>query len=412
MNNRSDASRPTRIAIIGANFAGIQAALGLPPKLDVTVIDPGAHVEFLPNIHELVSGIKAPRQLRLSRSKILNRARHRFLNDRVTRLEPDQRRLTTRSGKRISFDLCLLAVGGESNTRGIPGAAELAMPFKTVADCRAIGLRLRSRLAAGRPVSVGIIGGGLEGIEALGEILRRYRHVPGLAIHLIERNRRLLPGAPLALGRDIQRICRNLPVHFHTGVTVEAVLPGRIQIKSDQMIPSDITIWTAGAKPPKLLAEAGLSPAPDKWAPVDLWLRSRYCPEIFIAGDAAQLPRPIARQAYHALDMGTVAAENILRTAAGRPLKKFSSSSKPILIAFGDLTTYMVLGRLAVASPALAGAKEAIYQAVMTRLDPPVTPGAALSFGDRIAAGIHNQILSPLTSPTALLRMAGVRVLY
>ena len=44
-----------------------------------------------------------------------------------------------------------------------------------------------------------IVGGGLEGIEALGEILRRFRHREAFDVIVVEAGARLLPGTPSAL---------------------------------------------------------------------------------------------------------------------------------------------------------------------------------------------------------------------
>jgi hypothetical protein len=40
------------------------------------------------------------------------------------------------------------------------------------------------------------------------------------------------------------------------------------------------------------------------------------------------------------------------------------------LIAFGDLQTYLVAGRTVIASKALAGAKEGVYQVFMAQMAP------------------------------------------
>ena len=47
-----------RMVIIGANFAGLTTAVNLPRKYWVNVIDCRPQFEFLPNIHELLSGKK------------------------------------------------------------------------------------------------------------------------------------------------------------------------------------------------------------------------------------------------------------------------------------------------------------------------------------------------------------------
>jgi hypothetical protein len=73
----SDSRR--RVVIIGANFAGLIAAMRLPPDYKVTVLDPSPWFEFLPNIHELISGIKSPGSLRLLKKRLLQRTGHQFV---------------------------------------------------------------------------------------------------------------------------------------------------------------------------------------------------------------------------------------------------------------------------------------------------------------------------------------------
>ena len=50
-------ARP-RIVIVGGNFAGLSAAAALDRSYDVVVVDAKPAFEWLPNIHELVSGVK------------------------------------------------------------------------------------------------------------------------------------------------------------------------------------------------------------------------------------------------------------------------------------------------------------------------------------------------------------------
>ena len=79
-------AQPARIAIVGANFAGIAAARQLSQRHSVTLLDPKPAFEFLPNIHELVSGVKSPGHLRLSRETLSRRAGHHLRRAAVTRL--------------------------------------------------------------------------------------------------------------------------------------------------------------------------------------------------------------------------------------------------------------------------------------------------------------------------------------
>ena len=55
-----------------------------------------------------------------------------------------------------------------------------------------------------------------------------------------------------------------------------------------------------------------------------------------------------------------------------------------MLVAFGDLDTFLVRGRSVIASPALAWLKEAVFQFTMAEIDPPLELSAVRDLKDRL----------------------------
>jgi NADH dehydrogenase FAD-containing subunit len=365
---RSPTSRK-RVLILGGGFAGLAAALELrPDRYQVTLVDRSRWFEFLPNIHELLSGVKTPELLRLPLDRSVRRAGHTFVCDTVTAIDPVECTVATqRRRTSIGYDALIVAFGGVDATRGVGGVVEHAYPFKSVEQCDHIGKRLGRLAARRKPARVVIVGGGLEGVEALGEVLRRYRH-SSLHITLVEARERLLPEAPAALDAHVRELCAPYDVEFQMESPVRSIEAKAVVLREGRSLPSDLTIWTGGPAPPALLAECGLAPQ-SAWAPVDTTLQSKSHPEIFVAGDTAELPTPLSKQGYHALDMGVCAARNAERLLAGKPLAPFRPSGKPTLISFGDLTCFLVAGERALAGPLFAAAKESVFELVMAQLD-------------------------------------------
>ena len=359
-----------RILIIGANFAGLTAAIKLPKTCAVTVVDPSPHFEWIPGIHEILSGVKTPQGLRLNRSEIITRAGHRFVQDSVIHIDTRRRRVTTAGGDTLPFDAAIVAVGGINNNYHIPGVDSHTWPFRTVADSQAIEKRMEALQHKPAPQHVVVVGGGLSGVEALGELLRRYRHRQQISFTMIEASNQLMPGFPKALDADLRQMCQEHRVSFHTGESVERVTPKGVWLTSGKRLPSTLTIWAAGLAPPPLLREAKLIRPPHTWAAVYQNLQSRYTPSIFVVGDAAALPKPVSKQAYNAIDMGALAAQNVIRWLADESLKDFKAPATPILLAFGDLQTYLVAGKTVLASKTLASAKEGVYQLFMAQTAP------------------------------------------
>ncbi|MDJ0842492.1 MAG: FAD-dependent oxidoreductase [Acidobacteriota bacterium] len=399
------------VLIIGANFAGLAAAGSFSSAHKVTVVDASPYLEFLPNIHELISGFKSPELLRTPKKRLIDRMGHSFLEEKVIELDPGGCRAITESGKTLNFDVCIVAIGGVNDTYGIPGAAEHGLPLKSVADGREIYNRLSALVQDKPECSVVIVGGGLEGVESLGEVLRRYRSNKGLRVHLVEKETVLLIEEPKALDREIRKRLRKLPVTFHTGQRVVEVEKDKLTLASGEVLPADLTIWTGGAAPNPLLAQAGLASGPNRWAMVNKSLQSEVHENIFVAGDAAELPRPLAKQAYYALDMGRCAAANARRRLRGKTLQPLCALPRPSLIALGDLDTYLVFGRLAVAGKGLAGLKEVIFQYNMSKQDPPLAWPSLFELQERLWSGFSNLILPRIFSPFSIPELGVVRLL-
>ena len=398
------------IVIIGANFAGLNAARHFGENFRVTIVDSWPHFEFLPNIHELISGIKKPGNLRFRRGPYFSRLGHRFVQKTVERIDPQKGKVFCRDGAAIPFDFCVAAVGGVNNTFGIKGAGEFAYSFKSVNDCTAIGEKLDELVKTAKKSSVVIVGGGLEGIEALGEILRRYRKYDGLKIELVEINERLLIETIPSLDREIRNICKAFQVSFHTGERVKEVAPDSIHLESGKILKSDLTVWTGGAAANPLMERSGLAEKPGEWAPVKRSLQSNFHENVFVAGDAASFPGPIGKQAYYALDMGKLAAENIKRIVEGDELTEFVPTPRPKIIAFGDLSTFIAGKETAIAGIVLAGAKESVFQMNMTSLEKPVNFRSLFDFFGRAKSSVTGLLFPTITSFSALKRMTGVKV--
>jgi NADH dehydrogenase len=102
------------------------------------------------------------------------------------------------------------------------------------------------------------------------------------------------------------------------------------------------------------------------------------------------VPRPrLAKQAYYAMQMGQFAAVNAVRLLAGRRLREFIPVPKPMLVAFGDLDTFLVSGRSVIASPTLAAAKEAVFQLTMAQIDPPIGAAQLRALTGRVARAVR-----------------------
>jgi len=405
-------SSRSRVVIIGGNFAGLVAASRLSCDHDVTVVDARADFEWTPNIHEILSGVKDRAGVVLPRAECVGRYGHSFVQDVVTEINPDSSTVSTESGLSLPYDACLIAAGSQRTTFGIEGAEKHALGLRLVDDAVRIADRLEKLAGRKRRASVVIVGGGVSGVEALGEILRRRAHGDEFNIHVVELESRLLEQQPPGLADDAAQRFAPYPVTVHTSAAVTKVDARSVTLANGEKLTADLCIWSAGMTLPDFLRDSGLNAPDDDWLPVDDTLQSLYADNIFVAGDCAGLPLPVRKQAYYAMDMGEVAGDNITRLLGERRLRQFRATPMPMLVSFGDITTWLVAGESVVASPLLAAAKEGVYQATMARLESPTEPlRYSADIVGRAVMATRRLLLPQLTPGKILKGLTGSRII-
>ncbi|MFT6956405.1 MAG: NADH:ubiquinone reductase (non-electrogenic) [Halieaceae bacterium] len=370
----------SRIIIIGANFAGLTAASKLSKSHDVTVIDTKKNFQWTPNIHEILSNVKKETSLSLNLETIITRLGHCFINQAVSSIDGDLRTVTLDDKRTLSYDVLLITSGHTRSNYGIKGASKHAHGFRNADDVMQIHNDIEAVLnTQKRSIYINIIGGGFTGIEVLGELLRKYATNKKLHFNVIDSASRLVKALPEKLSDDILDQCKNYQISFYFDKNITEVKKYSIHFNDKKSIKSDLTIWSAGTKLPDYLDSINAEDSSSGIA-VNAYLQARGFSNIFVAGDSASLPTLLPKQASIALDMGPHAAINISRFCAKKSLKPFKFKTKPVLLSLGDINTYFIQGKLVLASPVLAAAKEAVYQFYMARLST-LLPSEQRAFG-------------------------------
>src|SRR5438067_1169432 len=129
------------IVIVGGGFAGVYTARHLQRLLrrredvQVTLVSRNNYFLMTPLLFEAGSGVLEPRHSVTPIRPLFDKAR--FVEAEFEKIDLDRKILSTRLAHRepfeIPYDQIVLALGGVTNTKFIPGA-EHAVTFKTLAD--------------------------------------------------------------------------------------------------------------------------------------------------------------------------------------------------------------------------------------------------------------------------------------
>ncbi len=353
-----------RVVIVGGGFAGAAAAIELRDRHLVTWVDRTEHLEFTPNIHELVSERKRLSELRMSRPKMADRLGQLFVKDTVTKVDPQAREVHTAGGRSLPYDALILAPGGDPRPPAEWGQAD-AVQFGSAADAVDIGTRVKVLAGFITPTYVNIVGGGYTGVELLGEILRKYRKRSQLRLRIIESDKRLLPRAPKSMAKRVRKLARRHGVQVLLGERVAKVGDGELVLDSGATLASNLTIWTTGKRGPRFLFESGLATTDGGWVGVQPSLQSMAWPSIFAAGDVAAPPKSRDKQARVALAMGAHAAKGAKRFLSGKSQMRFRIADAPLLLTFGGLSCFVFDDDRVFEGKALEAGRELVFDTSM-----------------------------------------------
>jgi NADH dehydrogenase len=190
----------------------------------------------------------------------------------------------------------------------VPGAVEFAYPVAEFEHAERLRAALEE-LPPGAPVTV--VGAGLTGIETASELAaqRRVTLVCGGVLG---------PSLSRPGRRSVARWLRRLGVEVLETAVVREVHPDAVVLADGAILPSALTVWTAGFGVPELAARSGLSTDPLGRLLTDETLTSVDDSRIVAAGDAAAPSgQPLRMSCQAAGPLGVHAANTVLSRIAG-----------------------------------------------------------------------------------------------
>ena len=348
-----------KIVILGAGYGGLLTALTLrkyasKEEAQITVVNKYPTHQLITELHRLAGGTTTERAISFPLTKLFKNKDVNVVISEVTSFSVDEKEVQLADGSVLDYDNLVVALGSQTGFFGIPGLEENSFVLKSVEDANRIYQHIESKIAvyaeSKNPADATIVigGGGLTGVELVGEIVDHFPEVArkygvdfnDLDIKLIEAGPKILPVLPDNL---IERATESLAkrgVDFLTGLPVTSVEGNKISLKDGSTIESNTFIWTGGVAALPIVQESGLECDRGK-AVINEYLRSKSHPDVFVVGDASvALPtdggRPLyAPTAQNAWQMGETCGYNLFAILKGQKLEEFNPINSGTLASLG-----------------------------------------------------------------------------
>jgi NADH:ubiquinone reductase (H+-translocating) len=331
----------SHIVIVGGGFAGLYTALELEKKLKrepdvtVTLLNSENFFLFTPMLPEAGASSIGTRHIVSPLRKLLRRTR--FAEVEVAGVDFDAQTVSARHSltgawREFHYDYLVLALGGVTNYFGIPGAADFAHPFKTLGDAIYVRNHTIDMLeeAAVEPeraaelLTFAVVGGGLTGVEVVGQINDFVREAVDyypeidrrkIRVLLIEAGPRLMSEMNEKLAAFAEQVLIKRGVEVRTNTAVVSVAQDGFTLSSGEHIPTRSVIWGAGVSPNPLLASFNLAKERGRLR-VNEYLEVEGKSNVWALGDCAYILNPKTSKphpptAQHAVREGKRVARNI-----------------------------------------------------------------------------------------------------
>ncbi|GAA0845281.1 NAD(P)/FAD-dependent oxidoreductase [Streptosporangium amethystogenes subsp. fukuiense] len=329
-----------RVVVIGGGFAGFTAVRTLSRMakgaIEIVLINPTDYFLYLPLLPEVAAGILDPRKVAIPLAGNHPGVRHLLATADTVDIEARRLRCTDAEGnpRELSYDRLVIAVGSVNKLLPIPGVAEHAHGFRSIAEAlylrdhliRQIELAATSSPEERRArCTFVVVGAGYTGTEVAAQgqlltldILRRLPELRDQPVRwiLADVAPRILPELDERLSRTAHRTLSERGVEIRTGTSVAEATANGVELSDGEFVATRSLIWCVGVRPDPMVESLGL-PTEKGRLLVDEYLRVPGHPEIYACGDAAAVPdltrpgRYTAMTAQHAGRQGRRAARNI-----------------------------------------------------------------------------------------------------
>ncbi|XHX80032.1 MAG: NAD(P)/FAD-dependent oxidoreductase [Stenomitos frigidus ULC029] len=340
--------QPARICILGGGFGGLYTALRLSQlpwtkqeRPEIVLVDRSDRFLFSPLLYELMTGELQTWEIAPPFEELLAGTGVRFHQGIVTGIDLSAKHVQLQDGHALPYDRLVVSLGGETPLDLVPGAAEYALPFRSIADAYRLEERLRQlEESEADKLRVAIVGAGYAGVELACKLADRLGSRG--RIRLVEQADLILRTSP-----DFNRTAatkaletRNVWIDLETAVeAIDADTIALLYKGNVDTIPVDLVLWTVGTRVAEVINALPLKKNVRGQVVVSCTLQAIDYPDVFALGDLVDCKDVDGQQvpgtAQAAFQQSEYVGWNLWASLTERPLLPFRYQHLGEMMALG-----------------------------------------------------------------------------
>ena len=351
-----------KVLIVGAGYAGIEAALTLNKKkkkddIEITLIDQNPYHTLLTELHEVAGNRISEEGIRIPLESIFKYTDVNLVMDEITSFDFDHNKVSSEK-LTYDYDYLITAMGSTPNYFDIPGLDEHTFTLwsfddavrvrEHIKNCFILAGQEKDEKEKKRLLTFVVSGAGFTGVEMIGELavwvksLCKEHNIKRDDVRLI-----IIDMLPRILNTLGEKNATKAHRYLEKKLKVEVMLKTKITSATDHSLIYDggeidtkTIIWCAGIKACDDAEECDLARANrQNRIKVDDFCRTEN-QNVYAVGDIGGLADedglPYAAMVENALQTANGAAENILNVIRGKEQKKVTVKFHGTMVSVGN----------------------------------------------------------------------------
>jgi selenide,water dikinase len=319
-----------RLLLAGGGHAHIEVLRRLarrnPPEVELLLVTPSPRLIYTGMLPGLIAGHYRLGDCAINLAALAAKAGCQWIAGSVAGLEPQRNAVRLHDGQQLAYDVLSLDVGSVAQHASVRGAQRFAVPARPMEGLVRWWKGFLKRVDAQPNLRIGIVGGGAGGVELALAMHHRLTFFGATEASLF-----LVTDAPTVVPDHHPRACivleralKSRGIEVYTRSKVSEVAEGRLRAGGSGELSFDALVWVAGAGAPEWIEHTGLSTDERGFVAVHDTLQSTSHPNVFAAGDVADLvnhPRPKA--GVFAVREGPLLERNLVASLSGGRLASY-----------------------------------------------------------------------------------------
>ncbi len=351
-----------KIIILGAGYAGVEAALTLQRKkrksddLEIVLIDKNSYHTLLTELHEVAGNRIDEEGVIVPLRDIFRYTDVKLVKDEINSFDFENNLIASETTQ-YKYDYLILAAGSEPNFYNIEGLKEHAFTLWSYNDAIRIREHIKECFVKAsqtddsekrRSLLTFVVGGGgFTGVEMIGELAQWVRvlcseyDIPRdeVRLVLVEALDKILTHLKeRGIQKSLDYLTRKLKVEVRTNSPVTKVTADSVELKDGTEISTKTLIWTAGVKACGITNGMNLDKNGNCRIVVNEYAQTQY-PNVYAAGDISAFQTEhgtLPALVESALQTGHGAALNILAEIRGQEKRKITPKLHGVMVSVGS----------------------------------------------------------------------------